>query len=143
MIAAYGEDGPRAILTESRHNTVYYPSLTIKGAIQAIRIARPVAVDKTIIESWTFRLVGAPEEMLARTATYSRLINAPTSMVGHDDLHCYRAIQEGLASASGDWVSLHRNFSPAESAGVTGTFGATNQAPMPGQYPAWAELMTR
>jgi len=139
MIAAYGEERTRAILSESRHNTVYYPSLTIKGAIQAIRVARPIAVDKTIIESWTFRLVGAPEEMLARTATYSRLINSPTSMVGHDDLHCYRAIQEGLASASGDWVSLHRNFNATDS---TGTFGATNEAPMRGQYRAWAELMT-
>ena len=44
-----------------RHNTVYYPSLTIKGAIQSIRVVRPVAVDKTIVESWTFRLKGAPE----------------------------------------------------------------------------------
>jgi hypothetical protein len=102
-----------------------------------------LAVNKTVIESWTFRLVGAPDEMLARTATYSRLINAPTSMVGHDDLHCYRAIQEGLASASSDWISLHRNFTPAESAGITGIFGATNEAPMRGQYRAWADLMTR
>jgi benzoate/toluate 1,2-dioxygenase alpha subunit len=143
MVAAYGEERARAILSEARHNTVYYPSLTIKGAIQTIRVARPLAVDTTVIESWTFRLAGAPDEMLARTATYSRLINAPTSMVGHDDLHCYRAIQEGLASASSDWISLHRNFTPAESAGITGTFGATNEAPMRGQYRAWADLMTR
>ena len=140
MIEAYGEERARAILGEARHNTVYYPSLTIKGAIQTIRVARPLAVDKTVIESWTFRLVGAPEEILKRTATYSRLINAPTSMVGHDDLHCYRAIQEGLASASSDWVSLHRNYTPAES--MTGTFGATNEIPMRGQYRAWMELMT-
>src|SRR6185312_17117534 len=82
MFAAYGEERAKAILAEARHNTVYYPSLTIKGAIQTIRVARPLAVDKTVIESWTFRLAGAPDEMLARTATYSRLINAPTSMVG-------------------------------------------------------------
>jgi benzoate/toluate 1,2-dioxygenase alpha subunit len=143
MIAAYGEERARAILGEARHNTVYYPSLTIKGAIQAIRVARPLAVDKTLIESWTFRLVGAPDEILARTTTYTRLVNAPTSMVGHDDLHCYRSIQEGLASATSDWVSLHRNFTPAESAGITGVFGATNEAPMRGQYRAWADLMTR
>jgi benzoate/toluate 1,2-dioxygenase subunit alpha len=143
MIAAYGEQRAQAILGEARHNTVYYPNLTIKGAIQAIRVARPLAVDKTVVESWTFRLVGAPEEMLARTVTYSRLINAPTSMVGHDDLHCYRAIQEGLASACSDWVSLHRNYTPAEDSGVGGTFGATNEAPMRGQYRAWADLMTR
>jgi benzoate/toluate 1,2-dioxygenase subunit alpha len=139
MVVAYGEDRAKAILSETRHNTIYYPSLTIKGAIQTIRVARPLAADKTIIESWTFRLAGAPDEMLAQTATYSRLINSPTSMVGHDDLHCYRAIQEGLASASSDWVSLHRNFSPD----FIGTFGATNEAPMRGQYQAWADLMTR
>ena len=29
---------PSAILGSARHNTVYYPNLTIKGAIQAIRV---------------------------------------------------------------------------------------------------------
>ena len=87
MQEAYGSERAQRILSEVRHNTVYYPNLAIKGAIQAIRVARPLAVDQTLIESFTFRLVGAPEELLARTTTYSRLINAPTSMVGHDDLH--------------------------------------------------------
>lgn len=143
MTEAYGAERAQRILGETRHNTVYYPNLTIKGAIQAIRVARPLAVDKTLIESWTFRLVGAPEELLARTTTYSRLINAPTSMVGHDDLHCYRSIQEGLASATNEWVSLHRNHSVTEAGGIAGVFGATNEVPMRGQYRAWAEFMTR
>jgi hypothetical protein len=142
MTGAYGEERAHRILGEARHNTVYYPSLTIKGAIQAIRVARPLAVDKTLIESWTFRLVGAPDELLARTTTYTRLINSPTSVVGHDDLHCYRSIQEGLASGSNDWVSLQRNYSPAEAAGVAGIYGATNEVPMRGQYRAWAHYMT-
>jgi phenylpropionate dioxygenase-like ring-hydroxylating dioxygenase large terminal subunit len=142
MTEAYGEERARRILAEARHNTVYYPSLTIKGAIQAIRVARPLAVDKTLIESWTFRLVGAPDDLLARTTTYTRLINSPTSVVGHDDLHCYRSIQEGLASASNEWVSLHRNYSPAEAEDVAGTYGATNEVPMRGQYRAWARYMT-
>lgn len=142
MTEAYGEERAHRILGEARHNTVYYPSLTIKGAIQAIRVARPLAVDRTLIESWTFRLVGAPDELLARTTTYTRLINSPTSVVGHDDLHCYRSIQEGLASGSNDWVSLQRNYSPAEAAGVAGTYGATNEVPMRGQYRAWAHYMT-
>jgi phenylpropionate dioxygenase-like ring-hydroxylating dioxygenase large terminal subunit len=142
MIEAYGEERARQILGEARHNTVYYPNLTIKGAIQAIRIARPVAVDRTLIESWTFRLVGAPDELLARTTTYSRLINAPTSMVGHDDLHCYHAIQEGLAASSNEWISLHRNYSAGEADSLAGTYGATNEAPMRGQHRAWAKFMT-
>lgn len=142
MVEAYGEERAHRILGEARHNTVYYPSFTLKGAIQAVRVARPLAVDRTLIESWTFRLVGAPDEILARTTTYSRLINAPTSVVGHDDLHCYRSIQEGLASDSNEWVSLHRNYSPTEFASAAGTHGATSEVPMRGQYRAWAKYMT-
>ena len=40
MKAAYGEQRAAEILGLARHNTVYYPNLTIKGAIQAIRVAR-------------------------------------------------------------------------------------------------------
>ena len=80
--SAYGEDGARTILGTVRHNTVYYPSLTIKGAIQSIRVARPLAADRTLIESWTFRLKGAPESLLQRTVMYNRLINSPFSVVG-------------------------------------------------------------
>lgn len=142
MIEAYGAERAHAILAEARHNTVYYPSLTIKGAIQAIRVARPIAVDRTVVESWTFRLVGAPEEILQRTLMYSRLINAPMSVVGHDDLLCYRAIQEGLASDGNDWVSLHRNFSAEERRAITGVHTGTSEASMRGQFRAWARFMT-
>lgn len=142
MIEAYGAERAHAILAEARHNTVYYPSLTIKGAIQAIRVARPIAVDRTVVESWTFRLVGAPEEILQRTLMYSRLINAPMSVVGHDDLLCYRAIQEGLASDGNDWVSLHRNFSAEERRAITGVHTGTSEVSMRGQFRAWARFMT-
>ena len=98
------------ILGLARHNTVYYPNLTIKGAIQAIRVVRPIAVDKTLVESWTFRLKGAPPELLQRTTMYNRLINSPFSVVGHDDLQAYRGIQAGLHASGNEWVSLHRNF---------------------------------
>jgi benzoate/toluate 1,2-dioxygenase alpha subunit len=142
MEAAYGHDRALAILGEARHNTVYYPSLTIKGAIQTIRVARPIAVDRTVIESSTLRLVGAPEEVLERSITYARLINAPTSVVGHDDLHCYRSIQEGLAAEGNEWVSLHRNHSVSEEAGLAGVHNGTSEISMRGQFRAWARLMT-
>jgi hypothetical protein len=41
MAASYGEERARRILGEVRHNTLYYPSLTIKNAIQAIRRRAP------------------------------------------------------------------------------------------------------
>ncbi len=127
MAAAYGAERAQAILGESRHNTVYYPSLTVKGAIQTIRVVRPIAVDRTLIESFTLRLVGAPTALLARSATYNRVINSPTSVVGHDDLYCYRAIQEGLAADGNEWVSLHRNYSERE------------KESRPARHPQWHE----
>ena len=142
MDAAYGAERARAILGESRHNTVYYPSLTVKGAIQTIRVVRPIAVDRTLIESFTLRLVGAPQALLERSATYNRVINAPTSVVGHDDLYCYRAIQEGLASDGNEWVNLQRDFSDRErDQGLLGTHNGTSEVSMRGQFRAWVAAM--
>ena len=139
MQRAYGPERAKQILGTVRHNTVYYPSLTIKGAIQSIRVARPLAADKTVIESWTFRLKGAPAKLLERTVMYNRLINSPMSVVGHDDLHCYRSAQEGLAAEGNEWVSLHRNFRPGERGEMT--CNGTSEISMRNQFRAWREFM--
>ena len=141
MLRAYGEERAKQILGTVRHNTVYYPSLTIKGAIQSIRVVRPLAADSTLIESWTFRLKGAPDSLLQRTVMYNRLINSPMSVVGHDDLHCYRSIQEGLAAPGNEWVSLHRNFDPGELAAAEVTANGTSDISMRNQFRAWSEFM--
>jgi hypothetical protein len=142
MKSAYGEERAAQILGLARHNTVYYPNLTIKGAIQAIRVVKPIAADKTLIESWTFRLKGAPPELLARTCMYNRLINSPFSVVGHDDLHAYRGIQQGLHATGNEWVSLHRNFDPDEIGQKDVTAIGTSEISMRNQYRAWAKYMT-
>jgi benzoate/toluate 1,2-dioxygenase subunit alpha len=141
MKRTYGEERAKQILGTVRHNTVYYPSLTIKGAIQSIRVARPLAADKTVIESWTFRLKGAPAKLLERTMMYNRLINSPMSVVGHDDLHCYRSAQEGLAAEGNEWVSLHRNFDPEEVRQGERTCNGTSEISMRNQFRAWREFM--
>ncbi len=141
MVAHYGEERARDILGTVRHNTVYYPSLTIKGAIQSIRVVRPVAVDKTIIESWTFRLKDAPEAMLHRTITYNRLINSPLSIVGHDDQYCYRVIQEGLLAGGNEWVNLQRDWDAAETGPADLTVNGTSEISMRNQFRAWSRFM--
>ncbi len=110
MAAAYGEARAKAILDENRHNTVYFPNLMVKGPIQLLRLFKPLAADRTLVESWTFRLVGAPDFLLERTLAYNRLINASTSVVGHDDLEMYERAQEGLRADGNPWVSLHRLY---------------------------------
>jgi phenylpropionate dioxygenase-like ring-hydroxylating dioxygenase large terminal subunit len=142
MVAAYGEERAHRILGLTRHNTVYYPTLTIKGAIQAIRVARPISASRTLVESWTFRLKGAPPELLQRTTMYSRLINSPFSVVGHDDLHAYQGIQEGLRASGNDWVSLHRDYDASEIGKPEVTANGTSEISMRNQYRAWAKYMT-
>ena len=142
MKAAYGPERTAQILGLARHNTVYYPNLTIKGAIQLIRVVKPIAVDKTLVESWTFRLKGAPPELLQRTTMYNRLINSPFSIVGHDDLQAYRGIQAGLHASGNEWVSLHRNFDAAEVDQADVTAIGTSEISMRNQYRAWARHMT-
>lgn len=143
MIAAYGEERAAAILKDARHNTQYLPNLTIKGAIQSIRVARPISANRTLVESWIFRLKGAPEKLLQRTALYNRLINSPLSMVGHDDLHNYRQTQSGAHCGGNEWISQHRNFEsdelePYEERVV----GGLSELPMRGMYRSWADHMT-
>ena len=142
MKAAYGEQRAHEILSLTRHNTVYYPSLTIKGAIQTIRVVRPIAADRTLIESWNFRLVGAPDALLQRTCTYNRLINSPFSVVGADDLHAYRGIQAGLHASGNEWVSLHRDWDPSEVGAKDLTVNGTSEISMRNQYRAWLKYMT-
>ena len=114
MTAAYGEERAKQILGDVRHNTVYFPNIMVKGPIQTLRVFKPIAADRTLVESWTFRLVGAPDLLLERTLMYNRLINAPTSVVGHDDLEMYERAQDGLQSRAREWVNVGRLYSPDE-----------------------------
>lgn len=142
MVAAYGEERAHAILGEVRHNTVYFPNIMVKGPIQTLRIFRPLAANKTLVESWTFRLVGAPDLLLERTLMYNRLVNAPTSVVGHDDLEMYERAQQGLASRGSQWVHVGRLFDPAEKAQTEAVTNGTNEWQMRSQMRAWVRFMT-
>ncbi|MFB9269855.1 aromatic ring-hydroxylating dioxygenase subunit alpha [Bradyrhizobium erythrophlei] len=142
MTATYGEDRAKAILGENRHNTVYFPNIMIKGPIQLLRQFKPVAANKTLVESWTFQLVDAPDMLLERTLMYNRLINAPTSIVGHDDLEMYERAQEGLHSNGNEWVNLQRLYSPDETGQTNVAINGTSEWPMRHQFRAWTKFMT-
>lgn len=142
MVRAYGEERTREIYSFNTHNTLYYPSLTIKTAVQNIRVVRPIAVDRFVVETWSFRLKGAPEEMLQRTLLYSRLINSSFGMVGPDDLEVYRRAQEGLESSASEWVEFHRQYGRDQQLEDRVVGGGTSDLDMRTQYKAWREYMT-
>ncbi|HKX41812.1 MAG TPA: Rieske 2Fe-2S domain-containing protein, partial [Burkholderiaceae bacterium] len=92
---AHGDARATEILQRSPQNSVCFPSLSVKGSPQAIRVIRPLAVDRTLVEAWSLRVEGAPDLLFERAMTYNRLVFSPMSVVAHDDVHLFESIQQG------------------------------------------------
>ena len=139
--AAHGEARASEVLQRSPQNSVCFPSLAVKGSPQAIRVIRPLAADRTLVEAWSLRAEGAPELLFERSMTYNRLVFSPMSVVAHDDVHLFESIQEGLKAGRNDWISLHRDFDRSELEGGTREVNGTNELLMRNQFRAWAQYM--
>ena len=143
MERSYGKQRVNDIFSENRHNTVVYPNLTIKGAIQTIRVCRPLAVDRTLVESYVFRLKGAPEQLLHRSIQYSNLVNSSGGLVQVDDHECYRRLQSGLHSKGLEWVNMQRYMGQdMEGDGYGSRAIGTSDAAFRNQYQAWKKCMS-
>jgi hypothetical protein len=97
MRAAHGEARAAEILQRSPQNALCFPSLALKGSPQAIRVIRPLAADRTVVEAWSFRVEGAPPLLFQRSATYNRLAFSPMSVVALDDVHLFQASRRACA----------------------------------------------
>jgi phenylpropionate dioxygenase-like ring-hydroxylating dioxygenase large terminal subunit len=142
MREAHGAERAMEILQRSPQNSVLFPSLSVKGSPQAIRVIRPLAANRTLVEAWSFRAAGAPDLLFERAMTYNRLVFSPMSVVAHDDVHLFESMQLGLRGEGNEWVSLHRNFDPAELAQDTISTNGTNELLMRNQFRAWVKYMT-
>lgn len=141
MVASYGEERAHHILADTRHNTVYFPNLMVKGPIQTLRVIRPVSATETVVESWIFELVGAPQKMLERTVQYNNLINSPCSMVAHDDVEMYERATAGLRSSASEWVNISRLYQPDERWDSTHETSGTSEVAMRNFYAMWQRMM--
>ena len=143
MVEAYGEERAHAILGDVRHNTIYFPNIMVKGAVGILRNFIPLGVDKTLVESWVFKLKDAPDKLYERGLMYNRFINAPTSIVGHDDLEMYERAQEGLHSDGNEWVNLRRLWEEEEPEEATEVVNGTSERQIRNQFYAWRKFMTQ
>ncbi|QFT61199.1 Anthranilate 1,2-dioxygenase large subunit (plasmid) [Sulfitobacter sp. THAF37] len=143
MTEAYGKERAAEILGDIRHNTIYFPNIMVKGPVGILRNFIPLGVDKTLVESWVFRLKGAPDKLYERALMYNRFINAPTSIVGHDDLEMYERAQEGLHSNGNEWVNLRRLWEDDEPEETTEVVNGTSERQMRNQFYAWRKFMVQ
>jgi phenylpropionate dioxygenase-like ring-hydroxylating dioxygenase large terminal subunit len=133
-----GPAGAEAVLADSRHNAMFYPSMSVHPAWLQLRVIQPEAVDRARVEIWCFRLKGAPPSMLRRTVTFANTVHSPASIIKADDLEAYERVQNGLSGDQPEWVSLHRRrgTDPAVS-------NALDEHFIRNQYRAWLDYMDR
>ncbi len=139
-----GRDGAVRVLGELRWNSIVYPNGSFMSQFRQLRIVHPIAVDRTVVYAYSFKLKGAPERMLHDTIAFSNVVNGTASPVLTDDLEVYERTQEGLSAQRSDWVFLGRGHGHdvPDGAGVLRGGSGTSEIHIRNQLAAWLEYMT-
>jgi phenylpropionate dioxygenase-like ring-hydroxylating dioxygenase large terminal subunit len=140
-----GDDGARRVLAELRWNSIVYPSCSFMSQFRQLRIVHPLAVDRTAVHAYSFRLAGAPEQMFRDTVAFANIVNGTGSPVLTDDLEVYERTQQALNAQGSEWVYLGRGLEgdvrEANGVGHGGT--GTSEIHIRNQMAAWLQYMTR
>lgn len=136
---------PRAaeVLTVSRHNSMVYPSLSFQTLFQHVKVITPLAVDRSVVRVYPYRLDGAPDAFNERALMFLNLAQSPASPVQSDDFEIYRRQQDALVTQAQDWVYFARGHDQEREGEDGGREGAgMDELPMRTEFAAWLEYMT-
>jgi len=143
LIARHGEAGTQAILKRNFHNVLLFPTAVWQASLQQLRVIRPLAVDKTLLEIWVFRLKGAPDSFTSRAITAANTANSPSNIVAADDYESYYRVHAGLKGPESDWVLLSREANRDVPVGSSRKgFSGNSEVCMRNMYEAWSQYMT-
>src|SRR6201987_1377838 len=62
-----GKAETRRVLEVRRWNSNVYPNLSFMRGFGQLRVVHPIAVDRTVVQTYNFRLKGAPKQMFRNT----------------------------------------------------------------------------
>ena len=144
LAARHGEVRTREILDVTRWNTIVYPSTSFMSQFRQLRIVHPLAVDRTVVYTYCFRLKGAPEQMFRDTVAFANVVNGTASWVLTDDLEVYERVQRGLTAKMPEWVFVGRGFGgdlPEPDGSRRGATG-TSEIFIRNQFAGWLRHMT-
>lgn len=143
MIARHGQEGAQRILSQNYHNAMLFPTALMQPSLQQLRVIRPLAVDKTLLEIWVFRLKGAPDSFTSRAITAANIGNSPANIVAADDFEAYYRVHSGLKGPGSDWVVLGReaNRDIPLGSSLQGANG-NSEVCMRNMYQAWSQYMS-
>ena len=97
--AKKGKERAREIIEVRRWNSIVYPNLSFMSQFQQLRVIHPIAVNKTEVHTYCFKLRGAPEKLFRNTISFANVVNGTGSLVLTDDLEIYNRIGLGGCEA--------------------------------------------
>jgi phenylpropionate dioxygenase-like ring-hydroxylating dioxygenase large terminal subunit len=141
--ARHGAERTREILRPKRHNTAFYPNMTLQALNQHVRVIVPVAVDRTEVHVYPIKLKGAPEEMNRSFVRHLNITHSAASLIQTDDLECFRRCQTGLPAHGSEWVWFARGVE-TDQEDERGDYvnNGTVEIQQRAQYAAWLRLMS-
>jgi phenylpropionate dioxygenase-like ring-hydroxylating dioxygenase large terminal subunit len=144
LIEKVGEKEADRALRVTLWNTVLYPNCSFMSQFRQLRIIHPLAVDRSVVYTYSFRMPQAPERLFRDTVAFSNVVNGTASWVLTDDLEVYERIQRGFASGAVEWAQIGRGFGRdvAEAGTVRGASG-TSEVYIRAQMRAWLDYMTQ
>jgi benzoate/toluate 1,2-dioxygenase subunit alpha len=138
-----GADRAAEILKPRLHNSLIYPNMSIMGLNIHVRVIKPIAVDRTEVNIYPIRLVGAPAAMNFANVRLLNVTHSAASFVQTDDLESFVRAQKGLRSHLTDWVDISRGLGaeePDRELNATRAL-ATHEMVVRAQYKAWLGYM--
>ena len=105
-----GKAEAQRILEVRRWNSNIYPNVSLMSQFQQLRVVHPIAVNRTVVHTYNFRLKGAPEQMFRNTISFANIVNGTGSLVLTDDLEIYNRIDMGLSSQGAEWLQIGRGY---------------------------------
>ena len=142
LVTRHGEARTESVLALDRFNNLIWPTLSVNARFAALRVVRPLAANRTVVEVHCFRLDGAPEEMHELTLQFVNLAASPASLVASDDLEIFERCQRGLESAANDWIDVRRGVLVDESqADGSRRSPGTSEVAIRNQFDTWKRYM--
>jgi phenylpropionate dioxygenase-like ring-hydroxylating dioxygenase large terminal subunit len=134
-----GKQEAERILRVTLWNTIVYPNCSFMSQFRQLRIVQPLAVDRSVVTTYSFRMPKAPAAMFRDTIAFANVVNGNGSWVLTDDLEVYERVQHGLNSGESEWVYVGRGY--GRDAGDRGATG-TSEIYLRAQMRAWLGYMT-
>jgi phenylpropionate dioxygenase-like ring-hydroxylating dioxygenase large terminal subunit len=143
LIEEHGKEKADQILRVTLWNTIVYPNCSFMSQFRQLRIIHPIAVDRSVVYTYAFRMPRAPARMFRDTVAFANVVNGTGSWVLTDDLEVYERLQRGLSSGEVDWVYLGRGHGRDVDEGKDVRRGATGTSEIfiRAQMRAWLDYM--